>query len=139
MGINWLGVILAVVAGMIVAFLWYQTGPIASAWEKLTGVTPERIKPVRARSMLQLFITVIIMALGLAVAIGLAAEATGSTSVWAALLVGLVMWVAFSASTLVQHNAFEMKPAKLTIINTGYQLVLFLVMALVLGLLNWRV
>lgn len=40
-----------------------------------------------------------------------------------------------SASTLVQHNAFEMKPAKLTIINTGYQLALFLAMSLVLGLL----
>ncbi|MDQ0729164.1 magnesium-transporting ATPase (P-type) [Microbacterium sp. W4I20] len=135
MGINWLSVVLAIVVGMIVAFVWYQKGPIASAWEKLTGVTPERIKPVRVRSMVQLFITVIIMALGLAVVIQLAAEATGDDSVWAALLVGLVMWVAFSASTLVQHNAFELKPAKLTIINTGYQLVLFLAMSLVLGLL----
>lgn len=139
MGIDWFAVIAAVAAGMIVAFLWYQKGPIASAWEKLTGVTPERIKPVRARSMLQLLVTVVIMALGLAVAIELAAEATGSTSAWSALLVGLVMWVAFSASTLVQHNAFEMKPAKLTIINAGYQLVLFLVMALVLGLLDGSV
>ena len=43
--------------------------------------------------------------------------------------------VAFSATTLVQHNAFEMKPAKLTIINTGYQLALFLAMSLVIGLL----
>ncbi|WP_350352346.1 DUF1761 domain-containing protein [Microbacterium sp. A8/3-1] len=135
MGINWLGVVLAIVVGMIVAFVWYQKGPIANAWEKLTGVTPERIKPVRVRSMVQLFITVIIMAIGLAVVIQLAAEATGDDSVWAALLVGLVMWVAFSASTLVQHNAFELKPAKLTIINTGYQLVLFLAMSLVLGLL----
>lgn len=135
MGINWLGVVLAIVVGMIVAFVWYQKGPIANAWEKLTGVTPERIKPVRVRSMVQLFITVIIMAIGLAVVIQLAAEATGDDSVWAALLVGLVMWVAFSASTLVQHNAFELKPAKLTIVNTGYQLVLFLAMSLVLGLL----
>lgn len=134
-GINWLGVVLAIVAGMVVAFLWYQKGPIANAWEKLTGVTPERIKPVRVRSMLQLFITVIIMALGLAVVIQIAAEATGNDSVWGALLVGLAMWVAFSASTLVQHNAFEMKPAKLTLINTGYQLVLFLAMSLMLGLL----
>ncbi|WGW12120.1 DUF1761 domain-containing protein [Saxibacter everestensis] len=133
--LSWLGVVLAIVAGMLVAFIWYQKGPIARAWEKLTGVTPERIKPVRAKSMVQLFITVIVMALGLAVAISVTAQATGNDSVGAALLVGLALWGAFSASTLVQHNAFEMKPARLTAINTGYQLLLFLVMSLVLGLL----
>ncbi|MGO1507752.1 MAG: DUF1761 domain-containing protein [Microbacteriaceae bacterium] len=135
MEINWLGIVLAILVGMIVAFAWYQKGPIAKAWEKLTGVTSERIKPVRARSMLQLFITIVVMAIGLALGIHLTAEVTGNDSVWMALLTGLAMWGAFSASTLVQHNAFEMKPAKLTIINTGYQLVLFLAMSLVLGLL----
>ncbi len=44
-------------------------------------------------------------------------------------------WLAFSATTLLQHNAFELKPPKLTLINSSYQLVLFLAMALVIGLL----
>lgn len=135
MEIGWLGVVLAVVAGMVVAFLWYQKGPIADAWETLTGVTPERSKPARARNMTQLLIAVILTAVGLALAIAAATEAVGNDSVWIALLVGFVAWLAFSGSTLLQHNAFELKPAKLTIINTGYQLVLFLVMSLVLGLL----
>jgi hypothetical protein len=135
MEIGWLGVVLAVVAGMVVAFLWYQKGPIADAWETLTGVTPERSKPARARNMAQLLIAVILTAVGLALAIAVTTEAVGDDSVWIALLVGFAAWLAFSGSTLLQHNAFELKPAKLTIINTGYQLVLFLVMSLVLGLL----
>ena len=102
---------------------------------QLTGVTPERSKPARVRNMTQLFIAVSLTALGLALAIGITAEATGNDSVWIALLVGLASWLALSASTLLQHNAFELKPARLTIINAGYQLVLFLVMSLVLGLL----
>ncbi|PWJ65912.1 hypothetical protein [Rathayibacter iranicus] len=38
-----------------------------------------------------------------------------------------------AASRLLQHNAFELKPPML--INTGYQLVMFLAMAVAIGLL----
>lgn len=38
--------------------------------------------------------------------------------------------------TLVQHNAFEQKPTRLTMINSAYQLVLFVLMALPVGLLQ---
>lgn len=133
--INWLGFAVAIVVGMAVAFVWYQKGPIANAWEKLTGVTPERIKPVRVRSMTQLLLSVVITALGLVLAIAITAAATGDESAGVALLVGLAAWLAFSASTLLQHNAFELKPAKLTVINVGYQLVLFAAMSLMIGLL----
>lgn len=136
MELNWLGVALAIVAGMVVAFLWYQKGPIADAWEGLTGVTPERSKPVRVRNMTQLLIAIVVTAIGLELAIEVATAAVGDDSVWLALLVGFTSWLAFSGSTLLQHNAFEIKRAKLTLINTGYQLALFLAMSLVLGLLQ---
>ena len=135
MAVNWLGVFLALIAGMIVAFIWYQKGSSATAGEKLRGVPPVRSKPVRTRTMIHLLIANGVTAIGLTVGISITSEATGNDSVWVALLVGLAAWLAFSATTLVQHNAFEMKPAKLTIINTGYQLALFLAMSLVIGLL----
>lgn len=134
MEVNWLGAFLALIAGMIVAFIWYQ-GVFARAWKQLTGVTPERSKPVRTRNMIQLLITNSVTAIGLAVGTSIAATATGSDSVWVALLVGLASWLAFSATTLLQHNAFELKPAKLTLINVGYQLALFVAMSLTIGLL----
>jgi Protein of unknown function (DUF1761) len=55
--------------------------------------------------------------------------------VWLALLVGAAAWLASSATTLLQHNAFELKPPRLTIINSAYQLTLFLALALAIGLL----
>lgn len=135
MEIDRLGVVLALVLGMVVTFVWYQKGFIASAWEKLTGVTPERSRPARVRNMVQLFIANSVTAIGLSLGISAASEATANDSVWMALLVGFVAWLTFSATTLLQHNAFELKPAKLTIINTSYQLALFLAMSLVIGLL----
>ena len=43
MQIDWPGVAVAIVAGMAVAFVWYQKGPIADAWERLTGVTGREV------------------------------------------------------------------------------------------------
>lgn len=135
MEINWLGAALAFVAGMVVAFLWYQKGFIANAWEGLTGVTPDRSRPARARNMTQLAIANLLTAGGLAAGISLASAATGDESAGMAVLVGFAAWLTFSASTLLQHNAFELKPAKLTVINSSYQLALFLAMSVVIGLL----
>ena len=38
--------------------------------------------------------------------------------------------------TLAQHNGFEQKPRRLTVLNSAYQLVLFLGMAIPIGLLQ---
>lgn len=86
--------------------------------------------------MAQLILANALSAIGLAFAITIAYEASGVQSVWLALLVGVGAWLAFSASTLLQHNAFEMKPPQLTAINSAYQLALFLVMALTIGLFS---
>lgn len=134
MDISWLEVAAAFATGMTVAFLWYQKGFIANAWERLTGVTPDRSRPARARNMTQLALANLATAVGLAAGISLASEATGDDSVGLALLVGAAAWLTLSASTLLQHNAFELKPARLTVINAGYQLALCLGMSLAIGL-----
>jgi hypothetical protein len=135
MEINWLAVVLAFVVGMVVAGVWYGKVGFVATWGKLTGITPEQSKKASRRNMVQLLIANSVTAIGLAVGIRIASKAIGADSVWLALLVGLVAWLTFSATTLLQHNAFELKPPKLTLINSSYQLVLFLAMALVIGLL----
>ncbi|WP_254661166.1 MULTISPECIES: DUF1761 domain-containing protein [Gordonia] len=134
MEISWIGVLLAFVAGMVVAMAWYSRGAIADAWEGLTGITPEKNRPVRTRNLVLLAVSNAATTFGLAFAVGLTSAATGNDSVWLAVVVGFVAWLTLSASTLIQHNSFEQKPLKLTIINAGYQLALFLAITLVLGL-----
>lgn len=134
MEINWLATALAIVAGMVVAGVWYGKAFVA-LWWRLTGITPEESKKASRRNMVQLLVANSVTAVGLAVGIGLASAAFDDDSVGLALLVGFVAWLAFSATTLLQHNAFELKPLRLTLLNSSYQLVLFLAMALVIGLL----
>src|SRR5262249_40492302 len=135
MEINWLRVILAFIAGMAVAFAWYQEGILGTHWQRLTSNPPERSRAARTRNMIQLLVANGVTAIGLAFGIGIAAAAAGNDSVWMALLVGFAAWLTFSATTLLQHNAFELKPAKLTAINNGYPFGLFPAMSLVIGLL----
>lgn len=131
---DWIGVLLAFVAGMVVAMAWYSKGAIADAWEALTGITPEKNQPVRTRNLILLAVSNAATTVGLAFAVEFTAVVTGNASLWMAVMVGFVAWLTLSASTLLQHNSFEQKPLKLTTINTGYQLALFVAITLVLGL-----
>lgn len=128
--INWPGVILAFVVGMAVAMAWYDKRTIGPAWTKLTGV-----KKANTAAFVGLFVTNFITALVLAIAISISAAYFHNDSLWLALAVGLVMWLGFSAATLAQHNGFELKPTRLTVINASYQLVLYLGMALIIGII----
>jgi hypothetical protein len=132
--INWLAALIAFAVGMLVAGVWYGKVFLA-AWARLTGIAAADSAKARTRNMVQLAIANGLTALGLAIGIAIASEAFDDDSVWPALLVGFIAWATLSATTLLQHNAFELKPPKLTVLNNAYQLVLFLVMALVIGVL----
>lgn len=135
MEMNWLAAAVATVVGLIVAWIWY--GKVFDLpWRRLTGISPERLREVSGRRpQLILVLSVGLTAVGITAAVGIVEAVTGHDSVGIALAVGLVAWLTLSASTLVQHNAFEMKQAALTLINSAYQLVVFLGMALVAGLM----
>jgi hypothetical protein len=130
--INWLAALIAFAVGMVVAGVWYGKVFLA-AWARLTGIAPADSAKARTRNMVQLAIANGLTAIGLAIGIAIASEAFNDESVWPALVVGFVAWATLSATTLLQHNAFELKPPKLTLLNNAYQLVLFLAMALVIG------
>jgi uncharacterized protein DUF1761 len=137
LSINWLAVVVAIVVGMAIAWVWYSDwGLLGSTWRRLTGVTKEDSAKGGKGPFVILVASIIATALTLAAACSIAFAFFGDSSVWLALAVGLIAWLGFSLSTLAQHNGFEQKPARLTAINSAYQLVLFLGMALPLGLVQ---
>ena len=50
-------------------------------------------------------------------------------------LVAVFLFVGFTAARMITHDAFEGRPAKLTILNSTHELVTILVMAVIIGLL----
>lgn len=134
--ISWLAVVVAIVVGMVIAWVWYSDwGLVGGTWRKLTGITKADSVRAGKRPFVVLVVAIVVTALALAVACSVASALFGD-SVWLAPAVGLAAWLGFSLSTLVQHNGFEQKPVRLTMINSAYQLVLFLGMAIPIGLLQ---
>ena len=136
LSIGWLAVVVATVVGMAIAGIWYGRWGFVGVWRKLTGVTKEDSQRVGKRPFAVLLASILITALMLAAGCAVASGAFGSDPLWLDLAVGFATWLGFSLTTLVQHNAFEQKPVRLTVINSAYQLVLFLGMALAVGLLQ---
>lgn len=116
--------------------VWYSTwGLFGKSWEELTGVTSKKLKKAHGnKPVFVLLGTNFAAAVVLAVAIDIVSAYAKSTSIWLALATGLVLALGLSVTTLLQHNVFELKSLKLTMINSGYQLVFYLAIALTIGL-----
>jgi len=134
--INWLAVVLATVVGMIAAKTWFTPVTFGPTWRQLTGITEKDSQKAGKTPILIVLVANFITAIVLTAAISISSTYFENNSLWHALLIGFVTWLAFSATTLTTHNIFEQKSQKLTLINNGYQLVLFLIMALVIGLIG---
>lgn len=131
--INWLAVVVATVASMVLAKTWFTPKTFGNPWRSYTGITPADSKKAGKKPIILTLFANIVTVIVLAAAINITAVFFENSSVWLALLVGLATWLAFSATTLATHNAFEQKPQKLTLINNGYQLALFVIVAAIIG------
>lgn len=132
---NWLTVLLATVVGMIIAGIWYSK-LFGDAWIRLTSVSKEDSKRAGKTPMVILLLTNFIFATALTASTAVATAFFENRSLWFALFVAFIVWLGFSVSTLVQHNTFEQKPVKLTLINSAYQLAMFVGMAFVIGVMQ---
>ncbi|MGH3351738.1 MAG: DUF1761 domain-containing protein [Nocardioides sp.] len=137
LSVSWPAVAAAIVVGMAIAWVWYSDwGLVGGTWRQLTGVTKEDSAKAGKGPFAILVASIVVTALALAAACSIASAFFSSDSPWLHLAVGFTAWLGFSLSTLAQHNGFEQKPARLTMINSAYQLVLFLGMSLAVALLQ---
>jgi hypothetical protein len=59
----------------------------------------------------------------------------GNSYLQDALTTAFWMWLGFTAARIVTHDAFENRPKQLTLLNISHELVTFLVMGVIIGLL----
>jgi hypothetical protein len=136
--VNWLAIILAVIAFMALGFLWYSPILFGKPWMKLKGYTKESIKKEQAQMgkwYLVSTIVAIITAFVLSHVISLSMHYYTYTPVMTGITSAFWMWLGFVMPTQVTATIFGDKKWKLFGIDTGYQLVGLLVMGVILGLL----
>lgn len=132
--VNYLGVLLAAVASMVVGFIYYSPFVVGKQWMKLSGITDMKPKGSdMARIYGTSFVLALISAYVLVFLIVTGMAYFHSTKLTAALLAAFWAWVGFVLPVLVADYLFTKKPLKLVGINAGYQLLSLLAMGLVLS------
>lgn len=129
--INYLAILPAAVAAMIVGWIWY--GPLfGKAWLALAG----NPRPKAAVVYPVAFVATMVTAYVIAYVTGVTSEALGNGYLVPALFTAFFLWLGFSAARSLIVTLFESRPVKLFLINTGHDLVVALVIATIIGLIG---
>jgi hypothetical protein len=136
--LNWLAILVAAVASMILGFLWYSPLLFAKAWVREMGydindkAKMEEMRkgagPAYAGSLVASLISAFTLALILH---GMRAE-----NLHFGLMASFHIWLGFVATVQFTSALFSKQSMKLFAINTSYQLVCYLVMGAILT--AWR-
>lgn len=134
--INVLAVVLAMLSSMVVGSIWYAQSVFGTKWAKLAKIdltknTGSVWKPIATTMVVSLLTAYV-----LAHVTYLAHNFFANSFLHDALSTAFWMWLGFVATRFITHDAFEGRPAKLTLLNIGNEFVTFMVMGLIIGLMG---
>jgi len=135
MGVNLWSVLAAAVATMILGFLWYSPLLFAKPWTLAMGYDPnDKAKMEEMRKGAgKLYGITFIASLISAFVLGKVIEITTVNSVPYGMKIGFAVWLGFVTTVQLTSTLFKKRPIKLYLIDTGYQLVCYLVMGAILA------
>jgi hypothetical protein len=131
-GVNWIAVIVAMVASNALGVAWYMG--LSKQWVAAQGKSAEEIKAATGGSVTPYIWSAasqLVMAYFLAV---LTASVFGATTISNAVLIGIVAWVGFIATSMILNHRYQGQKWALTLIDGGYLLGVMLVQGVVIGL-----
>ena len=136
--LNWLAILVASAASMVLGFLWYSPLLFAKAWTREMGYDPndkakmDEMKKSAGPAYAGSFAASLLSAFTLALILhGMRAE-----SLHFGMMASFHIWLGFVATVQFTGALFAKQSMKLLAINTGYQLVCYLAMGAILVL--WK-
>jgi hypothetical protein len=132
--VNVWGVLAATVAAMVIGSVWYSSSVFGREWAKLAKISRQKAKKDAPVAMLGMAFFAFIAAYVLAhLTFIVDYFYDGLTYTNAALITALLVWLGFILYSTLPAGIFEQKPARLSLINAGNNLISILVMAVVIG------
>ncbi|HTK43837.1 MAG TPA: DUF1761 domain-containing protein [Patescibacteria group bacterium] len=132
--VNWLAVIIAAVANVVIGTVWYLPQVFGKQWAALTG------REVNTSPNPMLYVIAILGSLITAYVLALVFEvvmsARGPVSFIDGIVIGLIASIGFQVTSLAVGGAFEGRSWTLFAINAGNSLVSFAVMGAILAAMS---
>jgi hypothetical protein len=133
MDINYIGIVIAGVVGMVVGFLWY--GPVfGKLWIELSNFKQEDMDRAKEQGMTKYYAYAFLGSLVTAFVLDLFMNLTQVSGFMSALLLAFWAWLGFVVTTLLSNVLWEGKSVKVFLLNIAYYLVMLIAMATVLSL-----
>jgi hypothetical protein len=136
--LNWLAILVAGISTMVVGFLWYSPLLFAKPWMREMGYDPndkaktEEMKKTAGPAYGGSFVASLVSAFTLALIL----HGLGAKDLYFGIMASFHIWLGFVATVQFTSALFTKQSMKLFAINTGYQLVCYLVMGTILTL--WK-
>lgn len=135
-GINHLAIVAAAAVAFLFGGVWY--GLLSKPWMEAAGMRPEDVKPssggATVRPYVIAFGALLLMAWVLAGVIG--HLGAGQVTLRTGIITGAMVWLGFVVTSLSVNHAFQMQPAKLTLIDAGHWLGVLLIQGAIIGWLG---
>jgi Protein of unknown function (DUF1761) len=135
MGVNLWAVLGSAVATMVIGFLWYSPMLFANPWMVAMGYDPAdkaKIGEMQKSAGPKYAISLLASILSAFILGKIIYHLAISTALYG-MKVGFAVWLAFVMTVQLTDKLFTNRPAKLFLINTGYQLACYLAMGAILG------
>src|SRR5712692_4168406 len=141
--VNYLSVLVSGVVIFVLGGLWYSPLLFAKPWTRLMGKTEEEMKaymasPKAKSEMPLMYALAFVSALVTAWVMAIVVKHFGEPSALRGAEVGALCWLGFAATTSYATSMFSMQPKALWLINTGYNLVSFVLAGIILALWRYR-
>jgi hypothetical protein len=131
--VNWLAIIIAALANMVIGFLWYGTWAFGKSWMKLSGHTMGEGFPAGPGPLYALTaVAAVVQAITMAWLIG----QTGANSGSAGAIVGLYVGMGIVAAAMFAEVLFAGRHPRLYAIVAGYSVVALVVQGAIIGFLG---
>jgi ABC-type Na+ efflux pump permease subunit len=130
--VNWVAVLVTSIAGFLVGGLWY-TVLFGRKWSSLAGFPDDQMRVGAAVAYGLGFVCTFIMAYVMARFIDYVFKSPEDKTVLNGLLLGLMIWVGFVATTGLTNDLFGRKPLLRWLIESLHYLVVLLLMGAILA------
>lgn len=129
--INWLAVLLAFVSSMVIGFVWYLPAVLGKRWMAAIGKTEDDLKNIEGGA--RIWVPMMVAAALTAVLLAVLISSLGMDTAVAGGLFALVLALIFRAGGHVIHNGFAGRPAAVTLIDSGHDLLAMTVAGAIIG------
>lgn len=127
--INYLAVLVATLASMILGVVWYAPQVFGKEWMRLVGLTEEDTKQNRGAPMVLMLVGSLVAAYVMAYFVGFASAQTLADGA----RVGAWIGIGFVFTAAMGESIFSHKPARLLAITGGYQVVNLIMIGAILA------